>query len=110
MEDMYPITMEPGCILVHTNKGDIHFKRKDRLYCYMPKQGFFDHVERINNCNNQIIRTGNQTMNTGGSMPNTGSQNGGTRPSMSDTGSTNSGHTRQGETSTGTNPDNQLID
>ena len=31
MEDMYPITMEPGCILVHTDKGDIRFERKDRL-------------------------------------------------------------------------------
>ena len=45
MEDMYSITMEPGCILVHTNKGVIRFERKDRLYCYTPKPGFFDHVE-----------------------------------------------------------------
>ena len=28
MKDMFPITMEAGCILVHTDKGDIYFKER----------------------------------------------------------------------------------
>ena len=29
IEAMYPVTMEPGCILVHTDRGIICFERKD---------------------------------------------------------------------------------
>ena len=48
IEDMYPVTMEPGCILVHTDKEIIRFERKDRLYCYTPKDEFFENVKRLN--------------------------------------------------------------
>ena len=56
IEDLYPVTMEPGCILVHTDKGIIRFERKDRLYCYTPKNEFFENVKRLTKkFNNQII-------------------------------------------------------
>ena len=54
IKDMYPVTMEPGCILVHTDKGIIRFERKDRLYCYTPKDEFFENVKRLNEKNPTI--------------------------------------------------------
>ena len=54
IEDMYPVTMEPGCILVHTDKGIIRFEQKDRLYCYTPKDKFFENVKRLNKKNSTI--------------------------------------------------------
>ena len=45
IKDMYPVPMEPGCILVHMDKGIICFEQKDWLYCYAPKDGFFEHAK-----------------------------------------------------------------
>ena len=47
IKDMYPVTMEPGCVLVHTDKGVIRFERKDWLYCYTPKDEFFENVKAL---------------------------------------------------------------
>ena len=107
MEDMFPITMGQKCIIVHTDKGDIRFERKDRLYCYTPKKGFFDHVERINNHNNKKFCTGQIPPNTGESTPTTGFQNGGTGLSTPNTGSHESGRTGQDENSTNAGPNSQ---